>query len=218
MRARATALVMLLGGQVACSVPRVAPLTGIPSSLSLPQTPLPPGHQTIVFRWTFSDRLFGARGDGAARVAPPDSARLDFFADGGLGGGYAIVLGDSIYTPGGDQARRYLPPVPLLWAAFGTLRLVGLDTLLRVDGDTLRADILSDTLSPASRTTFWRVAFVGRVLTRVERVDGGRLVEFVERVDSAQVRYRHNAARRSLGLTIQNVTKGVAFDPTIWQH
>lgn len=211
-------LVMLLGGQAACSVPRVKPLTGLPSSVALPPTALPPGHQHIVFRWTFSDRLFGARGDGAARVAAPDSARLDFFADGGLGGGYAIVLGDSIYTPGGGQARRYLPPVPLLWAAFGTLRLVGLDTLLRVDGDTLRADILSDTVSAASRTTFWRVAFVGRVLSRMERVEGGRLVEFVERVDSAQVRYRHNGARRSLGLTIQKVTQGMAFDPTIWQH
>lgn len=168
---------MLLGVLVACSVPRVAPLTGIPSSVALPRTPLPPGHQLIVFRWTFSDRLFGAQGDGVARVAAPDSVRLDFFADGGLGGGFAIVLGDSIYTPGGDQARRYLPPVPLLWAAFGTLRLVGLDTLLRVDGDTLRADILSDTLPSSSPATFWRVAFVGRALARMERVADSRLVE-----------------------------------------
>ena len=30
-----------------------------------------------------------------ARIAPPDSVRLDFFLDGGLGGGYAIVVGRS---------------------------------------------------------------------------------------------------------------------------
>ncbi len=209
---------MLAGVPVACSVPRVTPLIGVPTSVALPRSPLPPGHQTIVFRWTFSDRLFGAKGDGVARVAAPDSVRLDFFADGGLGGGFAIVLSDSIYTPGGDEARRYLPPVPLLWAAFGTLRLAGPDTVLRVDGDTLRADILSDTLSHSSPVTFWRVAFVDRELARVERVNAGRLVEFVERTDSLRVRYRHNGSRRSLGLTIQRVTQGTSFDPAIWQH
>jgi hypothetical protein len=186
----------------------------------LPRTPLPPGHQTIVFQWAFSDRFFSAKGDGAARVAAPDSVRLDFFSDRGEGLGYAIVIGDTIYTPGGDEARRYLPPVPLLWAAFGTLRLADADTILRVDGDTLRADILSDTLGyPTSLpATFWRVAFVGRELVRLERVSNRRLEEFVERSDTMRVRYRHNASRRSLGLTIQRRTRGSTFDPSIWQH
>ena len=215
-------LVMLLPLLSACRAPRVAPLTGIPTSVALPAMALPPGHQHIVFRWAFSDRLFGAKGDGVARLAPPDSVRLDFFLDGGVGGGYAIVIGDTIYTPGGDEARRYLPPVPLLWAAFGALRLQGADTLLRVDGDTLRADIVSDTLAlspnnslPAS---FWRVAVVARELVRLERIADGRLEEFVERPDSASVRYRQNGSRRSLGLTIQRRTRGSVFDPTIWQH
>jgi hypothetical protein len=171
-----------------------------------------------VFRWAYSERVFSARGDGAARVAAPDSARLDFFEANGTGLGYAIILGDSIYTPGGDEARRYLPPIPLLWAAFGTLRLVGADTILRVDGDTLRADIVSDTSSAASRTSFWRVAFKDRTLVRLERISKSRLVEFVERADTAQVRYRHNPARRSLGLTIRQTARGTPFDPSIWQH
>ncbi|MGH7710992.1 MAG: hypothetical protein ACREOG_06890 [Gemmatimonadaceae bacterium] len=219
-RLRLSALVMLLLLYTACRAPRVAPLTGVPASVALPHTSLPPGHQTIVFRWAFSDRIFSANGDGAARVAAPDSVRLDFFSDRGEGLGFAIVLGDSIYTPGGDQARRYLPPVPLLWAAFGTLRLVGADTILRVDGDTLRADIVSDTLAQPNSlpATFWRVAFAGRDLVRLERVSDRRLEEFVERRDSVSVRYRHNGARRSLGLTLQRRTRGEQFDPTIWQH
>lgn len=210
----------MLGIQfVACrGAPGIGPLAGLPATVSLPRTPLPPGSRLIVFRWTFSDRFFSARGDGVARIAPPDSVRLDFFADGGLGGGYAIVLGDSIYTPAGDQARRYLPPIQLLWAAFGTLRLAGADTILRVDGDTLRADIVSDTLSSPTPATFWRVAFADRWLARLERVADRRLVEFVERPDTLNVSYRNHSARRSLGLTIQRVTRDASFDPAIWQH
>lgn len=215
----AAALVMLTSTLVACGgAPRVMPLAGTPTTVALPRTALPAGHQHIVFRWAYSDRLFRANGDASARVAAPDSVRLDFFDASGTGLGYAIVLADSIYTPGGDEARRYLPPVPLLWAAFGTLRLVGADTVLRVDGDTLRADIVSDTSSAASRTSFWRVAFADRTLVRLERIDNGRLVEFVERGDTARVRYRQNSARRSLGLTIRQTTRGTAFDPSIWQH
>lgn len=202
----------------ACSAPRVRPLTGVPSPTPLPRAALPPGHETIVFRWVFSDRIFGAQGDGVARVAAPDSVRLDFFADGGLGAGSAIVLGDSVYTPNGDQARRYLPPVPLLWAAFGALRLVGSDTTVRVDGDTLRADIVIDAASASSPAAFWRVAFVGRELARLERIAEHRIVEIVERRDTARVNYRNHGAGRSLGLTIQRKTRGTPFDPAIWQH
>lgn len=210
---------MLVGTFAACGkAPLIGPLAGAPATVALPRTALSPGHQHIVFGWAFSDKIFRARGDGSARVAAPDSVRLDFFDASGTGVGYAIVLGDSVYTPAGDEARRYLPPVPLLWAAFGTLRLAGVDTILRVDGDTLRADIVSDTSSQASRTSFWRVAFADRTLVRLERVENNRLVEFVERADTVQVRYRHNAARRSLGLTIRQTNRGPAFDPAIWQH
>ena len=221
MRQSVTAVTLvMLTNVLGCrgTAPLVGPLAGVPTSVGLPRTALPPGHQHIVFRWAYSEKVFSARGDGSARVAAPDSVRLDFFEASGTGLGYAIVLGDSIYTPGGDEARRYLPPIPLLWAAFGTLRLVGADTVLRVDGDTLRADIVSDTSSIASRTTFWRAAFADRRLVRLERISNSRLVEFVERADTAQIRYRHNPARRSLGLTIRQTTRGSVFDPSIWQH
>lgn len=213
-------VMLLLASGCRGTAPTVGALSGVPASVAIPRTQLPAGNQTTVFRWDFRDRIFGAKGDGVARIAGPDSVRLDFFSDGGEALGFAIVIGDSIYTPGGDEARRYLPPVPLLWAAFGTLRLIGADTTLRVDGDTLRADIQSDTLtSPSSLpANFWRVAFAERNLVRLERVANRRLEEFVERSDSVRVRYRHNSARRSLGLTIQRQSRGDAFDPAIWQR
>ena len=60
------------------------------------------------------------RGEGVARIAPPDSARLDFFVNG-EGTGHALLIGDQIRLQSGQGAMRdFLPPAPLLWAALGT--------------------------------------------------------------------------------------------------
>src|SRR5215207_9011805 len=126
---------------VACA-PRAGSLRGAATPVRFPATELPRGHQRLVFRWDYVDQALAAKGEGVARVASPDSVRLDFYLDGGLGGGYAVVIGDSISTPGGDDVRRYLPPVPLLWASLGRLAVPALpDTVAKVDGGTLRADI-----------------------------------------------------------------------------
>ena len=144
----------------ACA-PRAGRLAGTPAPARLPGTELPRGNQRIVFRWDYVDQALAAKGEGVARISSPDSVRLDFFLDGGLGGGYAIVIGDSISTPGGDQVRRYLPPVALLWASLGKLAVPPVpDTVAKVDGGTLRADIGHD---PA-----WRVTFTGDRLTRLD--------------------------------------------------
>src|SRR5215218_219011 len=114
------ASVTLLFAGIACA-PRAGSLSGAVTPARFPVTDIPRGHQRIVFRWEYVDQALAAKGEGVARVASPDSVRLDFYLDGGLGGGYAIVVGDSISTPGGDQVRRYLPPVALLWAVLGRL-------------------------------------------------------------------------------------------------
>ena len=98
---------------LACA-PRAGKLAGTPTPVRFPNTDLAKGHQRIVFRWEYVDLALAAKGEGVARIAAPDSVRLDFFLDGGLGGGFAILVGDSLTTPGGDDVRRYLPPVPLL--------------------------------------------------------------------------------------------------------
>ena len=117
------------------------------------------------------------RGEGAARIASPDSARLDFFLAGGFGGA-AILIGDSLDAPGGDMVRRFIPPPTLMWAALGRVALPNLpDTVDSViDGiDVLRADI--------GNPVAWRLTFHGDTLVRAERVDGGRVAEWVERTD-----------------------------------
>jgi hypothetical protein len=196
---------------VAClsCAPRLRPLPGAATPAAFPRTELPRGHQRAIFEWSLQDPDISARGEGAARSAWPDSVRLDFFLAGGLGSGAAILIGSELRLPPSAQdfARRLIPPGPLLWAAFGRLVVpASPDTTARVDGDTLRADI--------GVPVVWRVTFVRDTLRRLERVEGGRVQEWVER--GSRVRYRNEVNRRQLDLTVTRVDPTGAFDPFIW--
>lgn len=202
-------LALALIGAEACA-PRARPLAGAPApEVALPSAPLPAGARRVVFRWRYQEvDGFDARGEGVARIVAPDSGRLDFFVDGGLGGGWAVLIGDRITAPGGGLVQRLIPPPPLMWAALGRLAIpASPDTAVRVAGDTLRADVGGEPR--------WRVTFVGPRLARVERIDGGRLVEWVQR-DSSLVRYRHEAGRRELAIEVQRTEAVDAFPASIW--
>lgn len=205
---------LLACAAVAACVPKLTPLAGseVPAS-RLPNTQLKPGHRQIVFNWELQDGEMNARGDGAARIAAPDSARLDFFLGGGFGQGVAVLIGDSLRTPGGigsDLALRVVPPAPMLWAVLGRVALPNLpDTAVRVEGTTLRADI--------GRPIAWRFTFRGDTLTRAEHVESGRVTEWVERADETHIRYRSETGRRSLVLTVTRTEEVSGFDAAIWQ-
>jgi hypothetical protein len=192
--------------------PRLTPLPGtsVPA-VALPRAELAPGSQRIVFRWELEDPDMVARGDGAARVTAPDSVRLDFFLAGGLASGAAVLIGQELRVPSTAAAvsRRLVPPPPMLWATLGRLAVpVMRDTVVRVDGDTLRADI--------GAPIAWRVTFVRDTLRRIERVDGARVVEWVQRLPDGRLRYRHEVNRRQLDLTITRTDRISGFDSAIW--
>lgn len=227
--------------------PRAPPLVGVPTTMRLPSGALGPGYQLVRFRWQYRDPAFSTKGDGAARVAPPDSARLDFVVSGPLGGsGYALLFDDRLVAPGGGGARRYLPATPLVWATLGRLAIpAGADTVVRVDGDTLWADIgpgekpPHDSASAANRGVgggggggggkplgtgggphagcTWRVAFVDGQLVSLARLAGGRIRETVVRDPGrGRIRYENAGARRSLTLTQVRSEAVPAFDPGVW--
>lgn len=208
--AKPLAVLALVTAAGACA-PRLRPLAGAPAPMRLPRAELPHGYQRVVFTWEMRDPEFHLRGEGVARLASPDSARLDFFVGGGLGGGRAVLIGQSIRAPGGDLVRRLVPPAPLLWAALGRLAIPpARDTAVRLDGGLLRADVGV----PAA----WRVTFRGDTLLRLDRVSGDRVAEWVERPSPARVRYRHETARRELTLVVQRVIEETSpFDATIWR-
>ena len=203
----ATAVVFALAG---CAPPRVGALPGEPAPVErVPKGTLEAGRRKIVFQWDLHDGEITARGDGVARIASPDSVRLDFFLGGGFGGGAAVLIGDSLRMPGPDMARKLVPPRALLWASLGRFDVPAeRDTVVRVDGGVLRADI--------GAPVHWRATFRGDTLTRLERVEGGRLQEWVERTGAQRVQYHNEAARRSLSLVIQSSDAVAPFDPAIW--
>lgn len=203
---------LFAGGALACT-PRAQPLVGVAApARALPTATLPSGYRRIVFNWRYEEQDgFSARGEGVARVAPPDSARLDFFLAGGFGGaGYAVLIDDELSAPGAETIRRVVPPAPLLWAALGRLAIpAGADTVVRTSGDTVRADV--------GRDPTWRATLVGTRLARLERIEGGRVVEWVTR-DSTALRYRHEAGRRTLAIDVQRTEPSDAFPATTWRR
>ena len=107
MRVLAGGVLLIVAMGTGCLPPRAGPLPGVPSPVPLPSAVLAPGYQRVRFHWRYRDLDGAASGDGAARVAPPDSARLDFVLSGPIGGGgYALLLGDTLVAPGNGGARR----------------------------------------------------------------------------------------------------------------
>ena len=193
---------------VACA-PAAVPLKGVLApDRSLPSLALPPGHRQIVFKWDYEEGGVAARGDGSVRVAAPDSARLDFFLGGGLGAGAAVLIGDSLRAQHAELARRYIPPTPMMWASLGRLAIPALpDTVVRIDGDVLRADV--------GRPVQWRVAIRGDTLVGLEHISDGKIVEKFSRGAGGVLSYERPGARRRLRLTIVREQPG-SFDATIW--
>lgn len=163
----------------------------------------------MTFRWNFTDGDAKAQGEGVARIAPPDSARLDFFLDGGYGGGYAVLVGDTLSAPGPAAVRRILPPAPMMWAAFGRLVVpAARDTIARVDADTIRADI--------GTAPTWRATIADGQLVQLSRLDRGREVERLVR-DGPLSSYSQPGTARSVSFTITRIDTVSAFDAAIWR-
>jgi hypothetical protein len=202
-------MVLLLGAGCA-RAPRAGPLTGVPVANAIPDTRLPAGYRRLIFDWEYKERLGSGRGQGVARIAPPDSVRIDLFLNNGaVYAGFVIMIADSLTALAQDEARRSLPPVPMLWAALGVVRVIATDTIARQDGDTLRVEI--------GREPAWRVAYASRRLGRMERIAGGRIEQAVERTDSTRVVYRQPAAGKTLILTIRRSIPEAGFDAAIWR-
>lgn len=205
MKTRAAFVIPLA---LACA-PAITPLSGVPApDRSLPELSLRPEHRQIVFRWEYEEGDVAARGEGVVRTAAPDSARLDFFLGGGLGAGSAVLIGNELRGPRRDLVQKYLPPIPLLWAALGRLAIPPLpDTVVSLDGAVLRADV--------GRPLEWRVGVRGDTLVELMHISRGKITDMLKRGSSQVVTYEAPAERRRLRLTIIRDEIG-SFDASIW--
>jgi hypothetical protein len=193
--------------------PKLAPLvnaTPVPASEPLPRIELPRINQRIVFNWKLRESELEIRGEGAARIAAPDSVRIDLFLMGGLGSGAAWVVGDALYTNAPEALQKVLPPPAFLWAALGRFSIPpGRDTVVARNDSSLTADI-----GPEPR---WRLNLRASRIIRLERADGDRVVDRLERRDDGSLVYFHAPTRRQLTLTITKVDTVAAFDAGIWR-
>ena len=219
------ALIAVLTAVLLACAPAARPLVGSPTRAVLPPTTMAPGAQVLRFTWTYKDETFEANGDGAVRAQAPDRARLDFFLRNGMAGGYAILVGDSLFVPGVDLLKRLLPPVPLLWSSLGRLALPpARDTTARIDGDTLRADLglLRGRDASGADGRAWRLAFGGVMLARVERIEDGKVIEWMSRRRGAngqwQLQYVHERGKRRLAIAVTDTTTVEGFDDAIWRR
>ena len=229
MRRRSTRAAAMCGiGALAVLLsctPGARPLQGAPTRAVLPPVMLSPRPALWKFTWTYKDETFEAKGDGVLRIAPPERARLDFFLSNGMAGGYAVMLGDSLFVPGPDMVRRFLPPPPLLWAALGQLALPPTpDTIARIDGDTLRVDLGTLRGADASKADgrAWRLLFGGTVLARAERIEDGHVIEWMSRRRAPgggwDIQYVHERARRRLAISVTDTIIVEGFDDAIWRR
>ncbi len=208
----------------ACA-PGARPLTGAPTTVVLPPSVLSPVPQVMRFTWRYQDDTFQATGDGAVRVQGPERARLDFFLGNGMAGGFAILVGNTLTVPGVELVKRLLPPAPLLWASLGRLAVPATrDTIARLDGDTLRVDLgaLRGRDASAADGRAWRLAFAGQQLARAERIEDGRVVEWMTRArgDNGQwqLQYVHERGKRRLSIAVTDTMNVEGFDDGIWRR
>ncbi len=123
----------------------------------------PTGHRTVRFRWQLQDDRGAAGGRGTARIAAPDSVRLDVVGPLGAGRGAAVVVGDSAqWTDPPDIIERLVPSYPLMWAMFGVERMPPSDAALRGVSD--------------SSGTAWEWAAGADTVSYIRRVAPGRLI------------------------------------------
>lgn len=194
---------------IACA-PRARPLTGtLAPERRLPAIEIAAGHRRVVFRWDYEENALLAHGEGAARIASPDSARVDLYLNGGIQVGRAILIGNSISATNQQQIEKFLPPPPMMWAAFGRLAIPPLpDTVVTMEGDVLHADI--------GRPATWRVTITNNRVMQLARISSGRIVEMVTRDTGGRLLYEV-PGRRKLWLGITRDEEVPAFDASIWK-
>lgn len=175
---------------------------------------------TAAFDWSLRERDARFSGEGVARVAPPEHARLDLFGPRGEFFLAAALVGGELRLPPGVQDAP-LPPPALFWGVIGVLRPPA-DAELLATG----ADGAVVTLEYGRGAERWSYRVEGASVRAVEWTDGagGRMTVEVRSVDGEQrpasVRYRDWPAFVELVIDVKEleVVEGHSddtWDPTL---
>ncbi len=115
---------MIVAAAVAACAPRLPDPVPVaePGALAkrLQSAGTPDQPQLIAFQWRYRGREGRFSGEGAVRVNPPDSVRLDLLGPGWSGVQSAVLLGDDVHYIGEQRIR--LPPPTFMWTLLGVFR------------------------------------------------------------------------------------------------
>lgn len=175
---------------------------------------LAPTH--VVFEWEYADERGNFRGEGSARVNPPDLFRLDLFATGE--GAMQATLVDGRLDVAGDLEGIQLPPSVFLYAMAGVFR-PGAGALL---GGFKSRDLEVLEFAGGAGTRLSFVVSRDR-LTRVEERRDGRLERRIEIEWGAdptwplEARYRDIVRRNGVRWELESSSaKREPYDATIY--
>lgn len=171
----------------------------------------------INFEWRLNEERQRHTGIGVARVEPPYRARLDLFTDDLESVLSAALVDGELRLPPGSR-EDILPPTDLMWGTLGVfrphdVRLLGAD---RLEGDAMR---LRYAYADGSELHY---TFADGDLSRLELLDDGHVVQWVEVTMREEGRYPMEATYRNLTefreLTIvrESLEAVEPFDPSIW--
>jgi hypothetical protein len=179
---------------------------------------IPSDHQLYRFKWLLRDERGSAGGRGSARVAPPDSMRLDVAGPFGSGVASAVVIGEAaLWTDPADAISRLVPNYPLMWAMFGIARLPPGGVALR--GLTVDSTQAWQYAGAADTVEYARTSGgSGRFLAEVRQ--SGKLIGRAETTLSPdgtplKARLTVPSAPAQLDLTFLSTTRD-SFAPDLW--
>jgi hypothetical protein len=172
----------------------------------------------VIFEWQAHDGGVRGRGRGVARVEPPYKARLDLFLANGETALRAALVDGMLRLPAGARDDM-LPPPDLMWGALGILRPDAGARLL--GGDRLEdGSVRLRYAYPEGGELHYQVS--DGVLTRVDQVENGRVIQEVTLSFAEPGRYptgatyRHRTDFRELRMTRETLDAVPPFDPEIW--
>lgn len=172
------------------------------------------------FRWQLQDERGAAGGRGTARIAPPDSVRLDVQGPLGAGRGAGVVVGDSvIWNDPPDVLERLVPNFPLMWAMFGAMRLAPAGADLRgVERDgvvhwewTHLGESIGYRWAPGAGRLDAEFRQAGDVIGRVT-------TQFDSTGAPATSRLDIPSAPARVSLTFTESSAADSFPPDLWEH
>jgi hypothetical protein len=177
----------------------------------------PTRHEIVRFRWRAEDDRLSLAGAGAARIAPPDSLRVDLAASLGVGRSTIVLAGESVQAQPEEVVEFIVPDRRALWLAMGVVR----------ETDTRTVEVIRDgerrwwrTTDSRGRTTIY--AQSGETLTGVRREVNGRLMQELRlqrdadgRVRRAQLEDHVRGARLVLDVTGRETSE--PFGPETWR-